>query len=336
MSKNVIGALKYVLFFALGVFVLWLISRKVDFEEVKKAFVGANYYWILASIFFSVMSQISRALRWQMLINSIGHKPKFINTFLSCYVLYLVNLFVPRAGEVARCTVLSGTDKIPFAKLVGTMIIERLADFIMLVFLAIAIFAFNLSIIVKFFEVHPDLKDGILRFMTTQNIILLVVLGILFLAAFVLLLKRRRKRKEKKESLWSKLMEGVYSISKLKNKWLFIGHTVFIFLMWLCMLYVVFLAYEPTAHLSIRTGMVVFLMSGIAMLLPIQAGIGPYHFMVSQTLVLYGVPLIYGIPFSYLVHTTTNLVYIILGGIAAALIFMLNSGNVTFSWKKQS
>jgi glycosyltransferase 2 family protein len=337
MKQKLFNAIKYIFFLGLGVFIFWLIYRKIDVNEIIKAFKEVNYFWIFASLVFSILSLISRAIRWRLLIHSIGYKPRFLNVFLSCNILYLVNLFVPRAGEVARCSVVSSTDKIPFAKLVGTMLVERLADFVMLAFLAVVIFLFNIPTIKLFFDAHPEMTAKILSLASTRNIVFAILALLFVLSGIYYFLRNRKKRKalegHNKESLWSKLMEGVYSISKLKNKWEFLGHTLFIFAMWLAMLYVVFLAYEPTAHLSVRVGMVTFLMGGLAMLAPIQGGIGPWHFMVFQTLLIYGIPEKQGRIFAFIAHTTTNLVYIIFGAIALLLVFVLNSGKIKLTAK---
>ncbi|MBN2484868.1 MAG: flippase-like domain-containing protein [Bacteroidales bacterium] len=333
MSKQFFNILKYILFLALGGFIFWFIYRKQDPRQIIGAFREVNYFWIFMSLVFSVLSIVSRAVRWQLLIKSIGHKTRFVNVFLSCYVLYLVNLFVPRAGEVARCALVSGSDNVPFAKLVGTMLVERLADFVMLVVLAVIIFTWNISTIRMFFDTHPEMTQKIEAILSTRNIILIGILGMLMLAGLVYLWRKRRARAAKKESLWSKLKEGIYSIAQLDNKWTFIGHTAFIYLMWLAMLYVVFLAYGPTAHLSIRTGMVTFLMGGLAMLAPIQGGIGPWHFMVYQTLFIYAIPIEQGKIFAFIAHTTTNLVYIVLGAIALIVLFLINSGKISLSGK---
>ncbi len=335
MWKKFFNIGKYIFFLALGVFIFWLIYRKIDFEEIIHAFKEVNYFWIFVSLIFSILSLISRAIRWNLLIGSIGYKPRFINVFLSCNILYLVNLFIPRAGEVVRCSVVSSTDKVPFAKLVGTMLVERLADFFMLSFLAIVIFLLNLPTVRLFFDAHPEMTEKLLSLATTKNIVLAIVLFVFLIGGGIVLIKRRRKARavngKKRDSIWTKLLEGIYSINKLKNKWVFLGHTLFIFLMWLGMLYVVFLAYEPTSHLSIRAGMVTFLMGGLAMLAPIQGGIGPWHFMVYQTLIIYGIPQKEGQIFAFIAHTTTNLVYIIFGAIALIFMFILNSGKIKLS-----
>lgn len=343
MNKRLLNIFKYIFFLGLGAVIIWWVIKKIDIEEAVVALKNVNYWWIALSVFFSILSQISRARRWQLLIISTGHKPRFINTVLSCYVLYLVNLLIPRAGEVARCSVLSGTDKVPFPKLVGTVVIERLADFFMLVILAVFIFLWNVQDVNRFFEAHPEITEKINSLLTTQNIVILVIAGITGLSAFIYIRRKRKAQKSGKSSIMSKFMEGIDSISRLDRKWEFIGHTVFIFFMWLCMLYVVFLAFEPTLTLvkqegfisSVRIGMVVFLMGGLAMLAPIQGGIGPYHFMIYQTLFIYGIAEQDGIIFAFIAHASTNLVYILLGAIAFVLLFFLNSGKIQLSGRKE-
>lgn len=334
MRKQVFNILKYILFLGLGVFILWLMYREQDPNQIINAFKEVDYFWIFLSLVFSILSIVSRTIRWQLLINSIGHKTRFINVFLSCYVLYMVNFFFPRAGEVARCAIVSGTDKVPFAKLVGTMIVERLADFVMLVFLAIVIFTWNIPVIKEFFIDNPAITEKLYSLLSVRNIIIGIVLIASLIVVFIYFWKKRRAKAGKKESLWSKLKVGIYSIAQLENKWAFVGHTLFIFMMWLAMLYVVFLAFEPTSHLSIRAGMVTFLMGGFAMLAPIQGGIGAWHFMVASTLTsIYGILLFDAQIFAIIAHTTTNLVYIILGAIALVALFIINGKNFSLSGK---
>lgn len=297
-------------------------------NDLVTALKGINYFWIVVSILFGVLSNISRAIRWKMLIKPLGYNPKLSDTFLSVLVMYFINLVIPRAGEVARCTVLSRTDKIPFTKLVGTVFVERMADFIMLVILVIGIFAMNYSIILKFFTDNPDVTANAKALISLRNLIILIVIIALGIALLIYIRGRLKKssRKRRLVELRNHLVEGIRSIAHMENKWYFIGHTAFIFLMWLFMLYVVFLAYQPTEHLSIRVGMVTFLMGGLAMLAPIQAGFGAWHFMVFETLFLYGIPKDQGKIFALIAHTSTNLIYLVLGGAAILILLFFNEG----------
>jgi hypothetical protein len=334
MKKIIFNTFKYLAFLAIGLIIFWFLYRKVEWAEIKSALRALNYFYIFLSVIFGLLSQYSRAIRWRMLIKPLGYNPGIRNTFLSVMILYFVNLIVPRAGEVARCTVLSRTDKIPFTKLVGTVFVERLADVLMLLFLALIIFATNISIVFRFFEENPDVTGKLNSLLTVRNLVILTLAGIVFiLLLFVLFRKlKKSKIKDKLVDLKNQFMEGIKAIAHMKSKWAFIGHTAFIFLMWLVMLYVVFLAYEPTKHLSIRVGMVTFLMGGLAMLAPVQGGIGPWHFMVVETLMLYGIPKKEGLIFAAIAHTSTNLIYIVWGGMAL-LILLLIYGNKTIRFK---
>jgi hypothetical protein len=122
---------------------------------------------------------------------------------------------------------------------------------------------------------------------------------------------------------------GIKSIARLENKWAFVGHTLFIFLMWLLMLYVIFFSYEPTSNLSLETGMITFMMGGLAMLAPVQGGIGPWHFMVYETLFIYGIDKADGKVFALIAHTSTNLIYLVLGLAAFVILPLINSRRST-------
>lgn len=334
MRKIVFSTVKYLSFLAIGLLIFWLLYRKIEWVEVKEALKELKYFFIFLSLLFGLLSQYSRAVRWRMLIKPLGYNPGIRNTFLSVLVLYFVNLILPRAGEVARCTVLSRTDDIPFTKLVGTVFIERLADVMMLLVLAAIIVPMNISVIFQLFEKNPEFTQKLNNLLSVKNLVILGFAAILLIMLSIVLFKRLKSSriKDKLMDLKNQFVEGIKSIAHMKNKWAFIGHTAFIFFMWLIMLYVVFLAYEPTEHLTLRIGMVTFLMGGLAMLAPVQGGIGPWHFMVVETLILYGIPEKEGLIFAAVAHTSTNLVYVLWGGIAL-LFLILMYGNQTIRFK---
>ncbi len=333
MKKKFFNVLKYIFFLAIGVFLFWWLYKDQPIEEYIRSFSDLKYFWIILSVIFGIFSQISRAIRWNMLIRPMGYRPKTYNTFLAVCIMYFVNLIIPRAGEIFRCTVMNRYEKIPFAKLVGTVVIERMTDFLFLMMAAVVIILSQLKVFINFFRAHPEMSHKLTSVLSWRNIIIvLLALGFFYLG-FVLFRRYFRKKRQENTTLGSKLrtlkynlIEGIKSVGKLENKWLYIGHTTFMFLMWLFMLYVVFLAYEPTAHLSIQVGMITFLMGGLAMLAPVQGGIGAWHFMVIETLVIYGISQPEGKVFALIAHACTNLVYLIIGGIAMILMPLLNGG----------
>jgi glycosyltransferase 2 family protein len=332
MLKKFLNIFKYFVFLGFGVLVFWWVYKDEPIAKYKSAFSDLTYFWIILSVFFNVLSQISRAMRWNMLIRPLGYNPKLYNSYLSVLILYFVNLLLPRAGEVFRCTILSKYEKIPFAKLAGTVFVERMADFITLMLLAVIILLSQFGVFVAFFNTHPEVKANLLHIFSLRNIMLGVGFLLFCLAALLMFNNYYKKRKSDRGNTLIKrirlikqnFVSGIKSIAQLENKWLFIGHTLFIFVMWLFMLYVIFLAYGPTSHLSLQTGMITFLMGGLAMLAPVQGGIGPWHFMVYETLFIYGIDKADGKVFALIAHASTNLIYLILGLVALMIIPMIN------------
>jgi hypothetical protein len=332
MLKRFLNIFKYFIFLGLGILVFWWVYKDEPFDKYKSAFKDLNYFWILLSIFFNILSQLSRAVRWNMLIKPLGYKPRLLNSYLSVLILYFVNILLPRAGEVFRCTILSRYEKIPFAKLAGTVFVERMADFFTLILLVFVIILSQLSVFVTFFNTHAEVKENLIQLFSMHNILLgFFVLLILIIALLAFNSYYNRKKTDRRNTFIKKIrlikqnfFVGIQSIGKLENKWLFIGHTFFIFTMWLFMLYVIFLAYEPTSHLTLQTGMITFLMGGLAMLAPVQGGIGPWHFMVYETLFIYGINKADGKVFALIAHASTNLIYLFFGLAALLIIPLVN------------
>ncbi len=336
--KNLLKGLQYILFFALGVFIFWRYYKDQDFAQYKDFLQNnVNYWWIVVSFFIGILSHISRAIRWNMLIKPLGYHPRKVNSFLAVMVMYLINFILPRAGEVARCGVLTRYEKIPFAKLIGTVVVERISDFVALMFFAIIIVFSQLPVVGEFFEQHPDLKEGVLGYFTMQNLYIVIgVVALIVLLFFVFQKFVKNKIGGKLKEIINSFTDGIKTIRQLENKWAYIGHTFFIYLMWLGAMFVVFFSYGPTKGLSLQAGMMAFVMGGLAMVLPIQAGIGPWHFMVSQTLVIYGISLDpHGKFFAFLAHSSQNGMLIVFGFIALMILPAFNAAIATKNKSKQ-
>ncbi|HEY5588278.1 MAG TPA: lysylphosphatidylglycerol synthase transmembrane domain-containing protein, partial [Candidatus Paceibacterota bacterium] len=139
-------------FFIIGVGLFWYVYKDININSIIEALKDLKYSWIFLSIILGLMSNIIRALRWKMLIDSMGYKPKTLNLFLSVQILYFINLVIPRGGELARCGIIAKYEKIPFAKLLGTVFIERLTDFIAFIIILTGVFFLQLSFIRKIFS----------------------------------------------------------------------------------------------------------------------------------------------------------------------------------------
>lgn len=326
MNLNVRNIIIYLLFLGLGIYLFINVYKEYEMERFVNVLKQTNYYWLSLSLALSIISHLLRALRWNLLINPLGYKPKLKNSFIAVLLMYCVNILIPRAGEVARCGVLKKYDKVPFSSLVGTVVIERIADIIVLGLITVYVIVFYNADILSFFNHNQNNLNGIDEVPITKMLLLLLVL----IAAGLLtirLLMRSKKFGDKVSELVNSFINGIKSILQLKQKWLFIFYSLAIFATYLIMLYLIFFAYPPTAHLSLGQGIVTFFLSALAMLAPIQAGMGAWHFMVVNTLVIYNIPRDVGLDFALLAHTSTNLIYLVIGFVAYLFLPLLNQRN---------
>jgi glycosyltransferase 2 family protein len=325
-KKTLFNILKNLLFLAIGIVLFMWVYKGYDMSRLWSQLTGFNVWFIMLSIAFSILSNISRTMRWNQLLEPMGYKVNSFNAFLSVQLMYLANLIIPRAGEIARCTVLTKYEDVPFSKLLGTVIIERIADALALFIIAFFAIITQIPTIKAFFINNPESLEKMQSVFSLKNLyylIALMVAGILAIYVFRKSLKNTKFYVKVIEVLKG-VFEGVKTIMKLKRPLLFVAHTLFIYLMWLLMLYVFFVGYPPTQDLGIFSAATVFVMSGLAMIAPVQAGMGAYHFMVASTLVLYGVPLALGKDFAFIIHTATNLYLAIFGLLALGILFFYN------------
>jgi hypothetical protein len=129
----------------------------------------------------------------------------------------------------------------------------------------------------------------------------------------------------KLKKLKSDFVDGVMAISHLRNKVRYIAYTLLIFLFWMLMLFAVFFAYPPTNKLSFIVAVLTFAFGNLAYLLPIQAGIGAWHFIVINCLFFYGIDKESGMIFALIAHTFTNLIFLVFGPIALAFLPLINN-----------
>ena len=316
--------LKGTTFFIIGAGLFWYVYQDIDIQSINDALTELKYSWIFLSIILGLLSNLVRALRWKMLIEPLGYKPKTSNLFLSVQVLYFINLVIPRGGELARCGIIAKYEKIPFVKLLGTVFIERLTDFIAFIIIFIGIFFWQLTYIRKMFtSLKIDFSSFQSKLLTFGLLAILLILLYLIFKKIGLLKKFQIKINNIKEEI----KEGLKSIILIKNKWTYIFQTFLIFLMWLLMLYVMFFAFSPTRDMTFSAAIFTYTIGTLAYLLPIQAGIGVWHFLVIQCLYLYGLDIDSGMMFALIAHTFTNLVYLIFGTLGFMIIPLINSND---------
>jgi len=305
-----------------------MVYKDQDINRIKSILSNeVNYVWIVISMLLGLLSHVSRSLRWNLMIEPLGRKPRLINTFLAVMVGYLMNLALPRMGEISRCGVLSRYEKISFTKLVGTVVLERLIDVIMLLILLLIVVLTQFGKVLEFLRNNPEVSEKI------QQVIFSPILigGMVFVLLIVWFMRHKIRESgllKKVKDIIQQFIEGFQSIRTMKHKGSFIFHSIFIWLMYYLMFYCVFFSFGFTSNIGPLAALAVFVLGSFGMVAPVQGGIGAWHFMVIEGLALYGVERGDGKIFALLSHGATTAVLIILGLIGLLALPFVNERNV--------
>ncbi|HNU76915.1 MAG: lysylphosphatidylglycerol synthase transmembrane domain-containing protein [Prolixibacteraceae bacterium] len=324
MKKKVKTTLKYLLFFAIGVFIFWMIYKDQDLEMIKSVLQNdVNYLWIWISLIIGIFSHISRAIRWNYLIEPLGSSPRLLNTFLAVMTGYLMNLVIPRMGEISRCGVLSKYEKISFARLIGTVVTERVIDVIVLLIMTAITILAQFGYILRFLRDNPTTGEKVISILRSPYLIASVLVGAVLLITMRKKIMRTRLYKRLGNTV-EHLKEGIISVKYVRKKGALIFHSVFIWIMYYLMLYTAFFAFDFTKTLSSLAGLTTFVMGSLGMVAPVQGGLGTWHFMTKEGLALYGVSNENGIIFAFVAHTTMNLMIIVVGLLSLMALPIIN------------
>jgi len=300
--------------------------EECDFlQKLKDDFWSANWFWVFAAILCFTLSNVSRAVRWNMLLKPLGYTPKLYNSFFSVVITYFVNLFIPRMGEVMRAAALNYAEKVPVEKSMGTIVLGRIMDVVML------LLCIGLALILEYDNLWGWLQENTGGKNPLKNPIILGLLGAgtLGLVLFFIFKKRIEQFSiyKKIEKLVIGFWEGLISIRKLESPGWFIFHTVFIWVMYFVMNYLFFFSFVPTEHLSPVVGLMVFVFGAFGIVIPSPGGMGTYHWLVIQALGIYGINQFDGLSFANIAFFSIQLFANILIGITAVvLLFLMNRG----------
>ncbi|WP_299527097.1 lysylphosphatidylglycerol synthase transmembrane domain-containing protein [uncultured Lutibacter sp.] len=305
---------------ALGVFLIWYSLSKLtdnDIQSIEASFRTANYWWVVLSLIFGALSHLSRAYRWQFLLEPLGYKPRLANSIMAVLIAYLLNLVIPRSGEIARAASINKYENIPFKKAFGTIVAERVADVIML-----------LSIIgVAFFLQTKLISSYIFKDEGESSVYSKILIFGVF-PLFVFLIYRFLKKSKnliivKIVAFINDLLDGVKSIFKMKKKWEFIFHTIFIWVMYVLMFYAVTFALPETTNLPFAAIIVGFVVGGLSMALT-NGGLGTYPVFVASALILYNVDDNPARAFGWIMWTAQTIMVIVFGGLSFLLLPIYN------------
>ena len=315
MSKKLKSYIKILLPISIGIFCIFFSFRNISFTDFTKYFYEINYLWVFVGIFLGALSHISRSYRWKYLIEPLGYKLGFINSVLAVFSAYLINYTIPRAGDIARATMISKYEKIPLDKTLGTIVAERAVDVICI----LTIIATGLI-----FEFNRISEKLISLIENTEISVIIIYTGVIILILFV---SNRVLRKSKyyKSTLnfFSGIIEGLTIIFKMEKRVPFILHSIFIWLMYILMFWATSMAFFELHEVAFYQFMISFTLAAISIMLS-NGGIGIYPLAVEESLGWYSVQSTTGLAFGWVSWLSQTMMVIIFGGLSLFILPFIN------------
>ncbi|WP_411766389.1 lysylphosphatidylglycerol synthase transmembrane domain-containing protein [Winogradskyella sp. A3E31] len=309
MQPKLKKALTIIIPILLSIGLVWYSLSKVPLHQVIEEAKGANYWWIALSVFCLTLSHMSRAYRWLFMLEPLGYKVKFKNSLMAVFSTYLINYGIPRSGEVARATILANYEKIPFEKGFGTIVAERIADMIVMLFIIFVTLILQFEFIVEFFS----------NKFSATTLIILSTIGLIIIGFFLILRKSEIIVIKKIVTFVNGLIEGALSILKMKRKWAFIGHTIFIWGMYLLMFYTTTFAFDSLIGIPIAAVLIGFISASFS-IAATNGGTGAYPAAVYAAFSIFGIAEDPSFAFGWVLWGAQTIMTIILG--ALSLIYL--------------
>ncbi|CAM3512626.1 lysylphosphatidylglycerol synthase transmembrane domain-containing protein [Aequorivita lipolytica] len=312
MSRSLSKFLQIAIPLVLGVFLIWYIYQSFtpqQLEETQKYFADADYGFVLLSVAFSILSHLSRSYRWSFMLEPLGYKTKLANNFMAISVAYLMNIFIPKSGEVSRGIILDKYEGVPFQKGFGTIISERVVDLLFLLFFT------ALALIIKFDVLYDYVVDSV-----PPSILYVIVLGIILVAVSIpLYIKFSKSNINKKlKNFVIGLKEGVFSILKMRKKGAFLFHTFIIWGLYLLSFYTALHALPETANIPFGTIIITFVVGSFTFAFT-NSGFGTYPAAVAGILTVFGIAKTVGTAFGWIVWIS-NITSIVLFGVVSLVL----------------
>ena len=319
MKKNLTTILQYFIFLGLGIFLAWWSLKDLNHDQKSQIRIALSHarYWLIIPVFaILIASHLIRALRWKLLISSLGYKPRTANSFFAVMIGYLTNLAVPRLGEIVKCTLLARYEKVPADKLIGTIILERVIDALTLLLIFAITFAIQPGLYADlvnafFHSPHDPSKKRISGFLIAAILIIAVAAGLLLWMVIkrktvndVIALFRRIGK-----SVW----QGLSAVQHLKKRGLFLIYTFALWFFYLLGTYVGFYALKETQQYGIKEAFAILSAGSVGMIVT-PGGIGAYALLIKKTAEVYGLEEGIALAFGWILWIVQTFV-ILIGGI---------------------
>lgn len=316
--KKIKSLLKLILPLTIGLFFVYLSYNTTSEEERNLIYTyvqKADLRFVMLSVFFGVLSHLSRAYRWKFLLLPLGYQPRFINSVLAVLIAYIANLGIPRSGEILRATTLSSYENIPFEKTFGTIVAERLVDLLILLIFVLTALVLQFDII---WSVLAEKKIS-----PAQLLLVFTLFAVGYLVVKKLFVRSQHPVVLRIKNFFLGLTEGILSLKTMPNKGVFIGHTLFIWIMYLAMFYVIKWTVPATASLGLSAILPAFVVGGLT-ISATNGGVGIYPFSVALVLSTFGISNESGLAFGWIMWTSQTLMIILFGSLSFFVLPLVN------------
>ncbi len=319
-KKNVFqdwkGYLRSAVFLSIGFILIAMIFRNQDWGKLTAGFQQVNYRWIIFSALSGLFAHYMRGVRWRLQMAPLGYHPPNNHLFYAVMNMNIANFAIPRSGELIRCLSLYKTDRIVVEQSLGTVIMERIIDLLSIAVVLFLAFLLNMSLISNFMAAYVlEPVQQLWYRLTGNNIWILLGIALLSLLAF-LFIKRQAQQSGIFNSIYQRingLKAGIFSILKMDQKGRFILYTIVIWLCYFLSFYLYKYCLPVSSSFTMGQMLFVFSVSTLAMILPIQGGIGAYHFLAANGFALLGATFEEGLVLATVIHSVMMLGVITVG-----------------------
>lgn len=324
--KWIKSGLKLIIFLSLGLLLIWYSIHNFSSDEIKivrQLIVSADKLTIFYCIVILMFSHFIRALRWKMMIIPLGKNPRLSNVFYAVLTGFFFNLIFPRLGELMKCSLIGRHEKLPVDKLIGTMVAERFIDFCCLLIIILLTILTQTSLVSAYTQ---ELWTAF-TLKIKLSILPIFIVGLIIIAViYILYIKLKNSQLKwvfKIKTLVKGIAEGLQTIGRMNNSFLFVLYTSLIWFLYLFSIRAGFPALAELKDLGWVPSLTILTFGSFAMIAT-QGGIGAYQLAVQKTVGLYGVNALAGLAFGWLLWSVQTIMMIITGPISLLLLFLQN------------
>ena len=310
-TRNII--VNTVVSLVLGLFLLYIVFNNIDLNLFLERLDNLDYSWIYLSMFISIFEHVVRGYRWNLLMQT---KQTNLSTYITTHILivsYFFALFIPRFNDFVRCYLISKTNNIKVSSSLGTVVSERIFDLISLLIISLLFFIIEFDLFTDFFSTYilTNISFDVYYLIIFFFVIIVIISFLYYL----------NKKSDAFSSKFSEFKKGVLSVNKYYKNKKFLLSTLILWIIYFLMGYVIFFSLEETSSLAISSGIAVLVAGSLGMVVPVNAGIGAYHFLVASILISYNINYETGLFFATILHTSQIICLALLGIVSSLILF---------------